>query len=115
MSISRRTILKGAATIGAAAALPAGAVGSKPICTVIDSRIPASLRLIQNAGGSVIDIAHADTSFWRSLRAAPAGMVTGMTRWSDFVMIRGFLEEQGKRLRDESHDPVADLFRWTMS
>jgi TAT (twin-arginine translocation) pathway signal sequence len=115
MSISRRTILKGAAAIGAATAVPAMAANTKPNCTVIDSRIPASLRFAKNAAGPVIDIAHEDATFWRNLRAAPAGAVTGITRWSDFVMIRGVLEEQGKRLRDETHDPSSELFRWTMS
>jgi TAT (twin-arginine translocation) pathway signal sequence len=115
MSVSRRTILKGTAAIGAATALPVVAASAKPSCTVIDSRIPASLLHAKNAAGPVIDIAHADATFWRSLRAAPAGSVTGITRWSDFVMIRGFLEEQGKRLRDETHDPARELFRWTMT
>jgi hypothetical protein len=115
MTVSRRTLLKGTAAIGAATALPAIAARSKVICTIIDSRIPASLRFAKNAAGPVIDVAHEDAAFWKKLRSAPDGTVTGMTRWSDFVIIRGLLEEQGKRLRDEAHDASTALFTWTMA
>ncbi len=115
MTVSRRTLLKGTAAIGAATALPAIAARSKVMCTVIDSRIPASLRFAKHAVGPVIDVAHEDAAFWTNLRSAPEGNVTGMTRWSDFVTIRGLLEEQGKRLRDQSYDGSTALFTWTMA
>jgi hypothetical protein len=45
-------------------------------------------------------------------RVAPAGRVAGLTTWSDFVQVRGLLQEKGKRLRHESRS--GNLFYWEM-
>jgi hypothetical protein len=39
--------------------------------------------------------------------------VSGLTSWSDFVQVRGVLQEKGKRLRLESRR--GELFYWEMA
>ena len=104
MTVSRRTVLKGGI---AAAALSAGSTTAlasrRADLIVFDSRHPASTRLARARYARKIDIAHEDANFWRNLRSDIASRrIAGMTRWSDFVVARGFLEEQGKRLTAET-------------
>jgi hypothetical protein len=40
-------------------------------------------------------------------------VVSGLTSWSDFVQVRGVLQEKGKRLRLESRR--GKLFYWEMA
>jgi hypothetical protein len=115
MRASRRGILKAGVLGMAAGATPALAVAGKaPSVLVFDSRIPASRAFaLASAVANKIDVAHQDLTFWRTLRSARIdGNITGMTGWSDLVIVRGLLEEQGKRLRGESRHGM--LFRWDM-
>jgi hypothetical protein len=63
--------------------------------------------------GRAIDVAHDAANRWVRLRSLnPEGRVAGLTTWSDFVQVRGLLQEKGKRLRVESRS--GDLFYWEM-
>jgi hypothetical protein len=120
MSVSRRTILKGAATISAAASIPAIAATEAQALVIYDSRIPESHSFAVGRHPQ-LDIANLDASRWAELRGGMSGVryVTGLTGWSDWIVARGLLEEQGLRLRSEAAVPApisgkAHLFRWDM-
>ena len=88
---------------------------STPKLVVFDSRLPASVALARTSVAS-IDVAHEDARFWRGLRGLDRGPVAGLTRWSDFVTVRGFLEERGLRLKAQTPLPgQPHLFRWEMA
>lgn len=114
MTISRRNVLK---TVIAAAAVSAGsttALASRSADLIIfDSRNAVSARFAGARFARKIDIAHEDANFWRNLRSETASKkIAGLTGWSDFVIARGFLEEQGKRLAVERLED--GLFFWEM-
>jgi len=122
MSVSRRSVLKGAATLGAASTLPSAALAGQSVdLVVVDSRLPETLASLGRSGGMVVDLATAEETQWQALRMLPDHIRTarGLTSWSDWVMVRGYLEERGLRLKDEApaRAPLsgkATLFRWTM-
>jgi hypothetical protein len=130
MKLTRRVMLK-SALISAAAATHAGrsfaaGSGAAPLAwRVFDSRRHASRAWLgSDAGrtidagrtmdaGRAIDVAHDAANRWVRLRGLnPEGRVAGLTTWSDFVQVRGLLQEKGKRLRVESRS--GDLFYWEM-
>jgi hypothetical protein len=120
MSVSRRSVLKGAATISAASTLPAFARPAPPALIVFDSRIPESCAFAKGATLR-LDIVGLDASRWVALRRElPETLqISGLTGWSDWVVARGLLEERGFRLRSETWTPApmsrkAHLFRWEM-
>ncbi len=115
MSFTRRSAIKsGAAVLAVATATGRAAASAQPALVVFDSRIPASRAFAQKYSGARIDVALEDESFWRTLRAElPKGTVIGMTGWSDWVMVRGLLEEQGKRMKSET--PSGAFYRWSMA
>ena len=96
------------------------AATAQPALVVFDSRIPASRAFAQKYSSARVDVALEDVGFWRTLRAElPKGAVFGMTGWSDWVMVRGLLEEKGLRLVSEVAAPAprsgkAHLFAWEM-
>lgn len=113
MRIGRRALLKGGAVGVAASTMTSRTFAASPRLVVFDSRLPASLAF---AGGEGIDVAHEDASFWRGLREVQNGPVAGLTRWSDFVTVRGFLEERGLRLKTQTPLPgQPHIFRWEMA
>ncbi|MFY8196436.1 MAG: hypothetical protein ACOVKV_15280 [Novosphingobium sp.] len=121
MRLTRRTMLKGGALVGSAAASPAiasAAVLTAPV-VVFDSRIPESSAFAATAFAAPgIDIASGLVSARKSI--GKAQIVTGLTRWSDWTVIRGLLEAQGLRLKEEVRQasPISGrthLFRWTMA
>jgi hypothetical protein len=120
MSVSRRNVLKGAATISAAASIPAFAASGSQKLVIYDSRIPES-QAFANGRHPQLDVAILDTSRWAELRGGMLGVrqITGLTGWSDWIVARGLLEERGLRLRSETSVPApisgkAHLFRWEM-
>jgi hypothetical protein len=116
MKLSRRTLIKtGSVTAVAALASVRAAAGEAPALTVFDSRIAQSRAFANAQTGLRIDVAHEDANFWRALRAgAPAGRIIGLTAWSDLVVVRGLLEEKGKRLKSEQQLGKSHLLRWEM-
>ncbi|MDE2561438.1 MAG: hypothetical protein KGL48_04250 [Sphingomonadales bacterium] len=110
---SRRAVLKGGALAGAAAALPLAARRTEARVVVYDSRVAVSQVF---AGGEGIDLAQGMTAARRALAQLPRGVcVEGLTRWSDWVGLRGLLQDRGFRTEAETRAPGSPaLFRWTM-
>ncbi len=90
-----------------------------------DSRVPASIAHAQDArsaGLRTFDLAPEEDLLWRNLRAGfglrPKTPLVGMTRWSDWTVLRGALEPMGWRVHREvmvepSHRVT--MFAWTMA
>ena len=116
MKLTRRTLVKTGAAVAATGTLSVRAIaGGRPVLVVYDSRLLESAAFARAAGAVQIDVAAEDANFWRGLRARlPAGRVIGLTRWPDFVVARGWLEEQGKRLKLEERVAPGGLFRWEL-
>ncbi len=118
MRLTRRTMLR-STLIAAVAATQAGRTTAAALSAaaivwrVFDSRFSARRAWQGSDGGRVIDLAHDRANRWVRLRGMhPAGRVAGMTTWSDFVQVRGLLQEKGRRLRVEERS--GDLFYWEM-
>lgn len=121
MRVDRRTMLKGAGLAGTAVAVP---VMAKPLARVVvfDSRIAESVAFARvQVGLARIDMADQDATQWRAVRdLGVQARIEGLTRWSDWVVLRGQLQAQGARLVDEWRAPAPmsgrdHLFRWTMA
>lgn len=122
--LNRRTVLKGTATLGAAASVPLAATMAQAAVrlVVFDSSIAESASFASSlAGGHRLDLADAHTTQWAALRGAlpQVSAVEGLTGWSDWIAVRGELQARGLRLSSEM--PVAaplsgkaHLFRWSM-
>ena len=111
---TRRHVLKGAVVAGAVAAVPPGAMrASGAEVRVFDSRLGLS-----RAFGNVtdVDLARGAAATRAALLALPQGAaVEGLTRWSDWIAVRGLLAERGWRTHTESRAPgPGNLFRWAM-
>jgi hypothetical protein len=115
-ALSRRSVLKGAAVAGVAAAAPLGAraIGAKRL-VIFDSRLPASLAFARTTPAlHRIDLADAHATRFTVLRQGlPQGLIVeGLTRRSDLIALQHELGRQGLRI---SRDVQAgSLFRWTM-
>jgi hypothetical protein len=122
MSISRRMILKGGAAISAAVTLPAIASAQTQIVAVYDSRIPESRSFAKTLGPALlIDVAAQEYLNWVVVRQELLGtrQIKGLTGWTDWVNVRGLLEERGLRLTSQTSVPAplsgkAHLFKWEM-
>lgn len=114
MRLSRRSFLQAGAVATAAVAPTLAFAARGPALVIFDSRIAESLAFARGFAAPAIDVAREDANLWRQLRAAaPEGQVIGLTGWNDWVLARGYLEEKGKRLREEV--ATGQLFRWTMA
>lgn len=122
MRTDRRGVLQGGALVGAVAAVPVAAHAASAVATeaagmvVYDSRLAESASF---AGGRGIDLA---VMSLREAHAALAGStrVEGLTRWSDWTVLRGLLEERGLRRTAETRlgAPLSGhdgLLRWSMA
>lgn len=115
MKATRRGVLKGGALASVAAAVPVGA-RSAQASVVFDSRLAESARF---AGGQGIDLAQVSLREAHGLLAG-ATRVEGLTRWSDWTVLRGLLEGQGLRRTAEARmgAPLSGhdgLLRWSMA
>jgi hypothetical protein len=114
MRIDRRSLLKSGAVAGGIVAAPVAARAFKPqALTIFDSRALPSRAFAHGQRGAKIDVAQEDAQLWRSLRTASKGRIEGLTSWSDWVLVRGLLEERGLRVKAEAK--AGTLFRWTMA
>lgn len=123
MSLTRRSLLKTGAALSAASALPATAHALQgPDLIVYDSRLPESVAAMKSARAAlVLDLAAKGGVSWTALQALPQDLrsAQGLTGWSDWVGLRGYLEDRGLRLKSETGVPApvsgkAHLFRWEM-
>ena len=114
MMLTRRALLASAVCIST---LSTGAKGRPPAPSavrVFDSRLPQSRAWLGSNTESSIDVAREQANRWSQLRnSAPAGRVAGLIRWSDYIQVRGALEQKGKRLRLEARS--GGLFYWEMT
>ncbi len=119
--ISRRTILRGSAAVSGAFALPQVALSkssTQPDIFIYDGRLAASrFAAAQGKAASCIDVASCDDERWVSLRSLKRGQkrVEGLTRWSDWVIVRGYLEEAGLRAQREDMLSEGRLISWEMA
>lgn len=122
--LRRRDLLKAGALVGAVA-LPtgAGAVRQKMPLVVIDSRLAETRGFLRTQPAARrIDLARAEATRWTAIRSGlPQGRpVEGLTRWSDYIGLRGELEAQGLRvvhetLVDRARAGRSSLVRWGMA
>ena len=114
MKIDRRSLLKSATVASGIIAVPAAVRAfQKPAFVIFDSRSIESSAFAYGQAVSRIDVAQEDVQMWRSLRAIGKGRIEGLTGWSDWVVVRGLLEENGLRVKTETK--AGKLFRWTMA
>jgi hypothetical protein len=123
MIVDRRKTIAGLIGATTLAAAPSRAIGvPPPTILFVDSRRRACRSFISaHPGARVIDIAVSHAVPWAEVRAfEPDGaQVRGLTRWSDWVLIRGALQDKGLRVRAETQaDPKSTgdgaLFLWEM-
>jgi hypothetical protein len=101
MNVSRRTMIVGSGlAFGATAIIPVGFKAGTATLHIHDSRLPIirQSRLAQ----ATHDIANEEAQLWRasrSLNVVRGDIVTGATRWSDWVALGGLLAERGLRER----------------
>ena len=116
MILTRRAFLASAVSATAISVGPGAAAGTPcaPIALrVFDSRSPLSQTWLGSNTGNAIDVAEEQANRWSKVRnSAPAGRVAGFTTWSDYIQVRGALEQKGKRLRLEARS--GGLFYWEM-
>lgn len=115
-AVTRRGVLKGAAVVGAATAVPLGAAAmSARRLVIFDSRLPASLAFARSMpAGQRIDLAEDGDPRFAALRSglAKGTVVEALTRRSDLVDLRHELARQGLRLSQQRAE--RGLFRWSM-
>ena len=112
--LSRRSFLKSSAAVTAAAATPATAAFVGPAVLFFDSRLPESVAFASRSAWARIDLARMDGERWATLRRnLPDGPIVGLSRWSDYVLARGFAQEQGRRVRMERR--IGGLVEWHMA
>ncbi|MEN9704794.1 MAG: hypothetical protein RLZZ393_673 [Pseudomonadota bacterium] len=128
---SRRRFLAGvgiAGAAGAAAAGPAtvmlGAPEAAGAATVIlhDSRIPLPADVaarLQANGAQVITLGDDPVRLWRTEVGAvlrkPDTRLFGVTRWSDYLIVRGLAAESRRHARHEQHHPESGHFTWLIA
>ena len=121
MRTTRRGLLKGSALAGAAAAIPfAAGAAEVPALLVFDSRLAESADYASGAAElQRIDLASTPL---RAVHQAlsGAGRIEGLTRWSDWTVLRGLLEADGLRRASEVRlaAPLSGhhgLWRWSMA
>ena len=121
--LERRALLKAGAALAPAAALPGAALAAGRARLVVhDSRLPESRQFAAAQAGHRIDLAPAHETRWAALRGAlpDAATVEGLTRWSDWVIVRGELQARGFRVTSEhiATAPISRhdrLWRWSMT
>lgn len=120
MRTDRRTVLKGAIAAGALVGQSGRALATSPGLVIGDSAIPASRAFVEShpiAAG--IDLARDRMRLWAALGALDGTVhVEGLTRWSDWVAVRGALIGRGYRVAEEQRiasTSGATLFRWSMA
>lgn len=117
MRTTRRAVLKGGMLAGVAASAPLAAQAAEASAVVVhDSRLAESVSF---AGGRGIDLARVSLREAQAMLAG-AARVEGLTRWSDWTVLRGLLEEQGLRrtAEDRLGAPLSGhdgLLRWSMA
>lgn len=121
MRTTRRGLLKASALAGAAVAIPVAAgAATVPALLVFDSRLAESADYSRSAAAvHRIDLAQVPLRAVHQALAG-AGRIEGLTRWSDWTVLRGLLESDGLRRAGEARlaAPLSGhdgLWRWSMA
>ena len=62
----------------------------------------------------MLDVATQDACHWDTIRRGQLpDTINGATGWSDWVVVRGLLEERGRRVTAETRRGA--VFHWSMS
>jgi hypothetical protein len=118
MIISRRAMIaSGGVALGAIAIASARVKAPAITLHIHDSRLPNIHR--SQLAQTTHDIANEEAQLWRAsrtLNVARGDVVTGETRWSDWVALRGVLAERGLRQRSAVvHETIAGtIVVWKM-
>jgi hypothetical protein len=118
--LSRRQLLHGGGVVIAAALagppVRLGAQGSggtqraDPVW-IVAADIPQAwdiARALCVRAERIIPLSGDPVRFWRGERARLSGGVAGVTRWSDFLLLRELAYEQRWRVRSETHHSSVD-------
>jgi hypothetical protein len=99
----------------AAMPLPAYAKTTPEFSLVLfDKHSPASRHFARQFGSNARDVNGLHAENWMTFRAPlPSGTIAGLTNWSDFVIARGYAEEQGRRLGFQRQQ--GQLFEWQIA
>jgi hypothetical protein len=113
-ALSRRSVLKASAiaplVLTGTGARAQGHQGADLV--VFDSRDEISRQFAERQSVGLIDVVGEEANAWRTLRTIDTiGNVRGVTRWSEFLMARSFLEERGLRVRSSAVVP-GNLILW---
>jgi hypothetical protein len=118
MIVNRRTMIAASGiAFGAAAMIPVHVNAREATLHIFDSRLPLIRKSRQSM--AIHDIANEEAQLWRASRGLTVvrgDIVTGETRWSDWVALRGLLAERGLRERaTELHKTaMGTIVRWEM-
>jgi hypothetical protein len=119
--IRRRELLLAGAGAVVAGALPAAALaGSRSGILLFDPRSPASHAIalaLRQPGQALTPLAGDPMRFWRDKLARAGSSVSGVTRWSDYVVLSEAAREQRLRVRREVLHPQPGaplLVSWTL-
>lgn len=128
---SRRQFLAGAGVVGAAGAATAapaatllGSEAAAASATVVlhDPRIPlpadVAARLKAN-GAQLIPLGDDPVRLWRTevgaLLAKPDTRLFGVTRWADYLIVKGLAAETRRHTRHEQHHVESGHFTWLIA
>lgn len=84
---------------------------------LFDATSPEARALADAARGQrLIALTGDPVRLWRDQLADASGPIGGITRWSDYLLLRELAAERGLRVRDEEHVALPGkpmLVRWT--
>jgi len=118
--VNRRGALALGGAAVAAGALPAAAARAPATGVLLfDPRsAPARALAAKAQGERLVAVVGDPVRLWRDALADDRGPVRGLTRWSDYLLLRGLAEENGLRLRSETRVPGeggAMIVDWRMA
>jgi len=109
--MSRRQLMQDGGTVIAAvlvapAMLGAAAAGDLLIVAADSPQAWDIARALHAPHARIIPLSGDPVRLWREQGERLSGPVFGVTRWSDFLLLRELAYEQRLRLRSETHHPI---------
>jgi hypothetical protein len=111
--MNRRQLLQeGAIVVAAVLAGPTVTLGAARAedVLIVDAASPQAWDIARGMGihhARIIPLSGDPIRFWRDQRQRLSGRVAGVTRWSDFLLLRELAHEERQRVRGETHHPIA--------
>lgn len=98
------------------------AAASRASVVLHDQRIaldPAVARRLRANGAQVVSLTEDPVRLWRSEVGAvlrqPGTRLFGVTRWADYLIVRGLAAESRRHVRHERHEPECGTFTWLIA